>query len=68
MAKKTYYVSYRVEGRYDAAVEAESVEEARKLAERKFEEADFGELEDIGNYNTEQVNVTDEQDNILWEN
>ena len=68
MTKKTYCVGYRVEGRYYAYVEAESVEEARELAQRKFYDANFGELEDIGDCDTKQINVSDEQGDILWEN
>ncbi len=67
MAKKTYCVGYRVEGRYYAYVEAESVEEARELAQESFYDANFGELEDIGDCDTKQINVSDEQGNILWE-
>lgn len=48
-------------------VEARSVSEARELAERKFYDADFGVLEDIGDCDTEQINVEDEDGNILWE-
>ena len=62
-----YYVGYRVEGRYYARVEADSVEEARKKAETEFYNADFGELEDIGDCCAEQINVTDKDDNIVWE-
>lgn len=46
---RKYCVGYKVEGRYYAYVEAESVDEARKKAEEEFYDADFGELEDIGN-------------------
>ena len=67
MAKKTYCVGYRVEGRYYAYVEAESMEEARELAQGSFYDANFGELEDIGDCDTRQINVSDEQGNILWE-
>lgn len=60
-----YCVGYKVEGRYYAYVEAESVDEARKKAKEEFYNADFGELEDC---ETEQINVADEDDNIVWEN
>ena len=41
-----YYVDFAVIGRYTAEVEAGSVEEAKELAKHKWENADFGELED----------------------
>ena len=43
------------------------MEEARELAQRKFYDANFGELEDIGDCDTKQINVSDEQGDILWE-
>lgn len=45
----------------------QSVNEARKKAETEFYNADFGELEDIGDCGAEQINVTDKDDNIVWE-
>lgn len=66
MAK--YYVTYKVEGRYIAEVEADSLEEARKEAESEYESADFGELEDIGACgNTKQICVETEHGDIIWE-
>ena len=62
-----YCVGYKVTGRYFAFVEAESVEEAKEKAEEKFLDADFGDLEDIGDSETEQINVTDLEGNFLWE-
>ena len=64
---RKYCVGYKVEGRYYAYVEAESVDEARKKAKEEFYDADFGELEDIGNCDTEQINVSDEDGNVVWE-
>lgn len=64
---KEYCVGYKVEGRYYAYVEAESVDEAREKAKEEFYDADFGELEDIGNCETEQINVSDEDGNVVWE-
>lgn len=40
-----YAVSMRVRGYYTVEVEAESLEEAKKLAEQAWSEVDFGELE-----------------------
>lgn len=65
--KKKYCVGYKVEGRFYAYVEAKSVNEARELAKNEFYDADFGVLEDIGDCDTEQINVADEDGNILWE-
>lgn len=64
---REYCVGYKVEGRFYAYVKAESVDEARKKAEEKFYDADFGELEDIGNCDTEQINVSDEDGDVVWE-
>lgn len=41
---RKYCVGYKVEGRYYAYVEAESVDEAREKAKEEFYDADFGEL------------------------
>lgn len=41
-----YYVTYRIEGRYTAEVEASSIEMAQKEAVTTYETADFGEVED----------------------
>lgn len=65
--KKKYCVGYKVEGRFYAYVEARSVSEAKELAQNEFYNADFGDLEDIGDCGTEQINVSDEEGNILWE-
>lgn len=42
MAK--FYVTYKVEGRFVAKVDADSIEEAKKQAEEAFDWASFGEL------------------------
>lgn len=42
----TYTIGYIVKGCWFAEVEAESLEEAREIAERQFCDADFGELND----------------------
>lgn len=66
MAK--FYVTYKVEGRYIAEVKADSLEEARKEAEFEYENADFGELEDIGACgNTKQICAETEHGDIIWE-
>lgn len=59
-----YYVTYRIEARYVAEVEADSLEEAMDKAESEYIDADFGEAEDIGGH---EVLVEDEKGNYLWE-
>lgn len=65
--KRDMYVSWKVEGRFHVHVKASSVEEARELATEEYENADFGELEDIGDGDTYDVTVEDENGNFLWE-
>ena len=62
MAK--YWVTYKVEARYIAEVEADDIEEAKKKAESEYFDADFGVAEDIDG---EPIMVEDENGNYLWE-
>lgn len=57
----TYYVTYAIDGRYTAEVEADSIEEAKKKAEEKYYDADFGDLECVDAY---PVNCEDEDGNL----
>lgn len=59
-----YYVTYKVDARYVAEVEAENIEEAKKKAEQEYIDADFGEAEDIDG---EAIIVEDENGNYVWE-
>lgn len=59
-----YYVTYKVEARYIAKVEANNLEEARKKAIGEFFDADFGVAEDIDG---EDIIVEDEKGNYIWE-
>lgn len=59
-----YWVTYKVEARYIAEVEADDIEEAKKKAESEYIDADFGEAEDI---NGEPIMVENENGNYLWE-
>ena len=59
-----YYVTYRITARYIAEVEADSLEEARKKAEREYWDADFGVAEDIDG---KDIIVEDENGNYVWE-
>lgn len=60
----TYYVTYKIEARYIAEVEAGSLDEAKAKATEKFSDADFGKAEDIGG---EPIIVEDERGNYVWE-
>ena len=59
-----YYVKYKVEARYIAEVEADSIEEARSKASEEFCDADFGVAENIEG---EDIIVEDEDGNYIWE-
>lgn len=59
-----YYVTFKVDARYVAAVDADDLEEARKKAREAFFDADFGVAEDIDG---EYIIVEDEKGNYLWE-
>jgi hypothetical protein len=50
--KKSYIVTFRVDGRYKALIETEEtdLETIKSLAEDEYYEADFGELQDIDGY------------------
>ena len=58
-----YYVKYKVEAKYVAEVEADTLEEARKKASEDFSDADFGVAEDIDG---EDIVVEDENGNFVW--
>lgn len=59
-----YYVTYKVEGRFIAEVEANNLEEAKAKAETRYLEADFGPLQDIDG---ESIIVENEKGDYLWE-
>lgn len=59
-----YYVTYKIDARYVAEVEAETLEEAKEKAESEYMDADFGVAEDIDG---EAVIVEDENGNFVWE-
>ena len=59
-----YYVTYKIEARYIAEVEADSLEEAMEKAESEYIDADFGVAEDIDG---EAIIVEDENGNYIWE-
>jgi hypothetical protein len=51
-----YYVTYKIDARYVAAVEADSLEEAMKKGQYEYYDADFGVARDI---NAEAIMVED---------
>ena len=59
-----YYVTYRIDARYTAEVEANSLEEAMDKARDEYYDADFGVAEDI---DAATVIVEDENGNFVWE-
>ena len=59
-----YYVTYRIDARYIAEVEADSLEEAKRKADEKCCDADFGAAQDIDG---EPIIVEDENGNFVWE-
>jgi len=61
---KKFYVTYKVDARFIARVEADNVEDALKAAEDAFVDADFGAAEDIDG---EPIVVEDEAGKYVWE-
>lgn len=61
--KKTYYVTFKIEGRCTVQVNAASLEEAKAMAEVEFNEANLNDMDMI---DSEPVTVEDEND-IVWE-
>lgn len=59
-----YYVIMRLDARFTACVEAESLEEAKKKANEVFVDADFGMAEDI---DADTVAIQDEDGNFIYE-
>lgn len=61
--KKTYYVTFKVDGRCTVQVNAASLEEAKAMAEVEFNEANLNDMDYI---DSRPVTVEDEND-IVWE-
>ena len=59
-----YYVTYKINARYVAEVEADSLEAAMEKAESEYIDADFGEACDIDG---ERIMVEDDNGNYIWE-
>ena len=64
MAKKKYYVTFKIDGRFVTEVEAESVEKAIEEATYEYQDADFGKLEIIDG---EAVCAEDPDGNFVFE-
>lgn len=62
--KQMYYVTMKIDARYVAAVLAESVEEAKEKAMGRYQDADFGEAEDIDG---EIITVENEEGDYVFE-
>lgn len=62
--KQTFYVTFKVEGRYEVEVEAENIEGAIKEARSEFSDAYFGELQDIDG---EEIIIANEKEDHVWE-
>ena len=60
----TFYITYKIEARFIAAVDAESLEEAMEAAEGRYHDATFGEAEDIEG---EPIIAEDQDGNFVWE-
>lgn len=58
------YVTMKVEGRFVVEVDTDNIEEAKKLANEAFMEANFGELSDI---DAEAIIVENEEGDYIWE-
>lgn len=59
-----YYVTYRINARYVAEVDADNLDEAKVKACDKYIDADFGDSSDIDG---EIVVIEDENGNYVWE-
>lgn len=60
-----YYITYRIDARYIAEVEANSLEEALEKADSEFCDADFGVAEEI--VGEEVIIVEDETGHFVYE-
>lgn len=60
----TYYVTFKIDARYVAEVEANSSEQARDMAIDKYIDADFGEAHDI---DAEPIIIENENGDYVWE-
>ena len=61
---KKFYVTYRIDARFTAEVEANTEEEAKEKSVSVWYEADFGQAKDVDG---EIVSVEDEEGNVIYE-
>lgn len=61
---RKYYVTFRIDARYTAEIEAGCLEDAEAIARNQICEADFGQAEDV---DSDIIIVTDDCDNYLYE-
>lgn len=59
-----YYLTYAIDARFIAAVEADNLDEALKKAEDLYGDADFGEIDAIGK---EIIMIEDENGDYVYE-
>lgn len=59
-----YYVTFALDARYIAEIEADNLEDAMKKADEEYMNADFGTAQDIDG---KKVTVEDEDGNYVWE-
>ena len=59
-----YFVKMRVDARFIAEVDTDSIEEAKEKAEKAFSDADFGEASDIDG---KVVAIEDNDGNFVYE-
>ena len=59
----TYYVTYKIDARFTACVEADNVEEAKQKADDVFTDADFGDAHEVDG---DKIIVENENRDCVW--
>lgn len=60
-----FWVTYKIDARFVAAVEATDIQSALTAAQSEYESADFGEVLDI--IDGVAIIIEDENGNFIWE-